>query len=279
MRPLRPLSRLSRRSTSSAERPRPEHQVQRNLGVEGTAARGHHQAVERAEAHRGVGRPPVGHGRGGCAAAEMAHHKPQLLDRAAQEPAGPLEAPVHREPVESVPADAPLLPPPPRHRVGGRLRGQAGVERRVEHRDLGYRRQRGHRRADRLQGRRVVERRQLGQGLQPVNDLVVEDGGGDEGGAAVDHPMADRDQIGRCVGRGLDGGPALVVVDQPQLDPRQPGVDDEDAAHADEVSPTREPVLAPRRGGGAGKAGGRGDVRGGRGRGPHRRVAIGGGRE
>ena len=117
--------------------------MQDDLGVDRPGARRHRHALERAEAHRRVDRAPVAHGRHRAAAAEVADHEPpdaHLLGR-----------PLHREPVEPVAADAPLVAPARRERVRRRLLGHRAVERRVEDGDVRHVREHLHRLVDRVE--------------------------------------------------------------------------------------------------------------------------------
>ena len=77
-------------------------QVEERAGVDRAGARRHRHALERAEAHRRVDRAPVAHGRDRAAAAEVADDEPRHAHL--------LGAPLHRQAVEAVAADAPVAP-------------------------------------------------------------------------------------------------------------------------------------------------------------------------
>ena len=237
VRPLRPLSWFSARSTSARRDAPPQHQVQRDSGSSEPLrvaitrpSRGPKPIVVSAD------RPP----RTAVADAPPPRwHTTRRSSSAAGPAAPPARSRLHadRQAVEAVAADAPLLPPAPRDRVGRRLRRQVGVERRVEHGHLGHGRERGHGRADRRQGGGVVEGRQVGHRLQAAERPRRRGAMGATNSAppwTTRWPTARRSA--RRGGRRLDGGAALVVVHEAQLHPRRPGVDDEDASHGDEVS-------------------------------------------
>ena len=90
-------------------------------------------------------------------------------------------------------------------------------ERGVEHRDVRQIRQRPAGDLDTEDGRRVVQGRQRLQLPDPVEHRVVDDGGQVEIRAAVDHPVADRDQLHGVevyplCGDLIEGDPQCLVV-------------------------------------------------------------------
>ncbi len=146
--------------------------VQDDLGVEGARAGRHRDAVERAEPHRRVDRVAVEDSRDRAAAAQVQNDEPRGRR--------PLGRPLHREAVEPVAPDAPLLGPSPRHRVGRSLVRHRRVEGRIEDghvRDVG---QQPARLVDRRQRRAVVERRELDQRRQLGQHGLVEEHGLEE---------------------------------------------------------------------------------------------------
>ena len=108
-----------------------------------------------------------------------------------------LGRPLHRQPVEPVAADAPLVAPARRQRVGRRLLRHRAVERRVEDRDVRDVRQRLHRVVDRGERLPLVERRQVGDLLERGPDLVVDDDRLAEARAAVHDAVRDRVDLPR----------------------------------------------------------------------------------
>jgi len=117
------------------------------------------------------------------------------------------------------------------------------VERRVE---AGHARHAGQRRLDRVQGGQrlgLVQRRQVGQGFQPLPHPRIHHHGGPEQRAAVHDPVPDRvrfpERADGVLQRGGVGGPgrgrqvgrageAVTGVEQPQFQAARPGVDDQD---------------------------------------------------
>ncbi|GFN09957.1 hypothetical protein GCM10010298_67790 [Streptomyces microflavus] len=121
----------------------------------------------------------------------MRDHDVKLFGAAAEEFGGPFERPGVGEPVEAVAAQPVLLAPPGGHRVlpcGG---GQAGVEDGVEAggvRDVGQQVSGG---VQHGEGLRDVQRREIGQLVQPGAHLVVDQGVAAQLRPAVDEPMPD----------------------------------------------------------------------------------------
>ena len=165
--------------------------VQHDARIERAAAGGHHQPVERREAHGRVDAAAARHGRSRAAVAEVADHQPQLLHGAAEQLGGAAGAVGVAQAVEAVAADPPLARPARGHRVGARSRREAGMEGGVEDRDVRNLRKRRLRRRERLQTWRVVQRRQLGERGDPRADVGRDAYGSDEL-AAVHHAMSDR---------------------------------------------------------------------------------------
>ena len=142
--------------------------------------------------------------------------------------AHPLGRPLHREAVEAVAADAPLLAPAVRHGVRGRVRGHRGVERRVEDGDVRHAGQRLPGGGDRRERRAVVQRRELDELLERARPPVVDQDGRDEARAAVDDAVGDGVDVARGLLERLDGYRRVVLVDDAELEARRAGVDDED---------------------------------------------------
>ncbi len=168
-----------------------------------------------------------------------------------------------REPVEAVPAEVPALAPLGRERVGERRGRERGVEGRVEAGDGRHLREHGGHRGERGQGLRLVQRREVRQGLEPLDDARVDPHGTREDRPAVDDPVADgvdraqaadgalelrgiRDAA-RCrqVGAALD---RVAGAEHPQLEAGGARVDDEDpAGHPRLIRPVmrRQPSRRP----------------------------------
>ena len=106
----------------------PEHEP----GIDAAGSGGHHQALERGEAHGRVdGDPPVNRGQR-RAGTEVARHDPQAMRTRPCELRGATRDVGVREPVEPVAAEVPPAPPLGRQRVGrGRWR-HPGVKGSVE---------------------------------------------------------------------------------------------------------------------------------------------------
>ena len=138
-------------------------QPQQEAGVDAARPRRHHDAVERREAHRGVDRAPAGDRAQRRARAEVAGDEPRRVGRELRD--APRGVGV-REAVEAEPAPRPLS----RQRVRGRRRRQRGVERGVEACGRTHARER----VDRRQRTRLVQRREVGQLLQPRAHPLVD---------------------------------------------------------------------------------------------------------
>ncbi len=119
----------------------------------------------------------------------MSHHQGQFAGRAAQQLGGPPRRPLDRQPVESEAPDAIFAMPAPGHWIEELLLAECRVERGIEGRDLRDIRQR---RASGLDGggrHRVVQRRELGKCLDPLQNPVVDPHRRYEPGPAVHHAM------------------------------------------------------------------------------------------
>ena len=100
-------------------------QVADDAGVDVAAARAHHQALQRSQAHRRVDRPAAGDRRGRGAVTQMQHNLIQTVRRPAQEGGGLLADVAVRRAVKSVPADLPPLGQSAVDRVGGGRSGRS----------------------------------------------------------------------------------------------------------------------------------------------------------
>ena len=100
--------------------------------------------------------------------------------------------------MEAVAADAVLLAPLCRHRVGVGHRRHGLVERRVEHRHLGYVGEQPAADVDALQVGGVVQRSQRHQRGHGSDQGVVDQHRLGEPGSAVDHAVTDRLDAGAC---------------------------------------------------------------------------------
>ena len=190
-RPRMPDSSFSARSRASASMPDRRSTADDRTRIDRARARRHRHAFDRAESHRGVERTAVHHGRHGAPAAEMAHHQPQALRRAADDLGRPLRSPGHREAVEAVPAHPPLLAPPAGDGIGRGRGRDRDVEGGVEHRHVRQAGETPPGDVERPQRRGVVERRQRPQLRDLGLDAVVDEHGRAKPLAAVDDAMGD----------------------------------------------------------------------------------------
>ena len=139
-----------------------------------------------------------------------------------------LGRPLDREPVEPVAADAEALADAPRQRVGRRDLRDRRVEGRVEDGDVRGVRQELSRLGDRLQGGRVVKRRELDELLQACRDVVIDQRRLAELRPAVDDPMCDSGDIAGRFSERRDALGRAVRRDERELQARRARVDDED---------------------------------------------------
>ena len=220
---------------------RAARQVQHQPRVEPTRPGAHDQAVERRRAHRGPDAAAVPHRAQRRARPEVRDEDSAGVGHERGDAAG---GPRVGEPVEA--ADRQALA---QRRGQGRRAGlgrQRGVEGRVEAGHLGRVGQRLAAAAHRVQRRRLVQRHEVRQRAELVEDLVVDDDGL-RPVAAVHHAVTDRvdtrrrpfqggEQPVEVVVLALDGPPGAVGVvlvgveppQQRQLQRRRAGVDDED---------------------------------------------------
>jgi hypothetical protein len=136
-----------------------------------------------------------------------------------------LRDPGDGEPVEAVPANAPLFAPAAGDGVRSGLVPERRVERGVEDGDVRHAGQRALRVLDRGEGGPVVQRRERGEVRDRGLDPVVDDDGIAKAVAAVDDAMTDG--VRRC--ERLDRRRAVLAVDDRELQARRARVDDEDA--------------------------------------------------
>ena len=130
----------------------------------------------------------AGDGRGRAAGAELEGDQPQLGKRPPAQLGVALRQPAVGEPVESVTAHAPV----PGHGIQGAGRRHAGVEGGVEDRHLGLTGQSGQSFANAGHGGRVVERRQLREGVQVGQHPLIDRHRVDETIAPVHDTVPDR---------------------------------------------------------------------------------------
>lgn len=171
-------------------------QIADDAGIDVTAAGSHHQSLQRRQPHRGVKGPGAGDRRRRAAVAQVQHDLFQAAQRPIQEGRGLLADVAVRGAVEPVPADLPAIGQFAVDGVGRRRGRQVVEEPGVED---GHVRNAGQQPAghfDSLERRRIVQRGQLRQLVQPGDHRVVQHGGPVEGVAAVHHPMTHRDQPG-----------------------------------------------------------------------------------
>ena len=177
-------------------------------GIDRSRSGRHHQAVQRRESHRGVDRPAVADRGQRRARAEVAGDEPQAVGVAPEEFRGAPRDVRVRQPVKSEAPQAPARPPllGQRERRGGG--GDGGVEGGIEARHGGHRGEHclhGVQGGERL---RLVQRRQVGQRLKPLPDLVVHPDRSGVQRAAVHDPVPD----GVHRAERLDGGLDLRAV-------------------------------------------------------------------
>ena len=136
-----------------------------------------------------------------------------------------LRRPRDRKPVEAVAADAPLLPPARRHGVRRGLRRDRRVEGRVEDGDVRHVRQRAPRLRDRVERRRVVQRRERRRAPRARHRPRVDDDRLAEPGRRRARRGARRR---RPSTKPSTARRPLLVVDERELQARRARVDDED---------------------------------------------------
>ena len=231
-------------------------QPQHGAGVHRAGPGGHHQSLQRGEAHRGVDAATAAHGRQGGAGAEVAGDQAAGVADDARRPAGGVGV---RQAVEAVAADVEAVPPLGRHRVGGRGGRQGGVEGGVEAgdgrhvgRELGHGVERGQRLG-------LVQRRQVGERLELGPHVAVDHHRLPVALAAVDDPVPDCVEapqllerptqvvVAQPVDRGqvLGAEHVVVVAHQPQLQARRTRVDHQDPHVVDRPVSSLPPRSSP----------------------------------
>ena len=163
-------------------------QPQHGAGVDGARPGGHHQSLQRGEAHRGVDATAVVHRRQGGARTEVAGDEAAGVPDGRGRPPGRVGV---RQPVEAVAADVEAVPPLGRHRVGGGLGRQRGVERGVEAGDGRHAGRRGGHGVEGGERLGLVQRGQGGERLEPAPHVVVDHDRLAEALAPVDDPVPD----------------------------------------------------------------------------------------
>ena len=161
-------------------------------GVDRTGAGPHHQSFQGREAHGGGHRQPVANGRRRTPAAQMAGDEAKLSRIAGEHLGRPAGAILVADAVEAEAAHAPTHVPIVGQGVNVCPRRLPAKEDRVEDGHLGRVGQGLLGRADRLQGRRIVQRRQFGQLGECLFHPSVDEDVFEKLGAAVDDPMCDR---------------------------------------------------------------------------------------
>ncbi len=147
-----------------------QHQRDRRVHVTRTCA--HHEALQRREAHAGVHRHASLDRTRARAVPEVQRHDPQVPQVPPQHPRRLTRHERVTRPVKAVAPHALTLVQLVRERVQERVPRERRVEGRVEHRHHGPPRQQLARRADALQRRRIVQRREPGEALQLREHLV-----------------------------------------------------------------------------------------------------------
>ena len=209
--------------------------------VDVARARAHHEPFQRCEPHRRVDRTAVldRHGRGAVAQVQRDERCGRLA-RAGESAVAVEHGPV-RDPVESESADPVAVRQLPRNRVAPRALRQRGVKCRVEdgdHRQLPP--ERGATAPDAGEARRIVERRECFELLDPPQRRAIDQSGLGEPCAAMDHPVTDRVDpapridFGEPRGHAPDGG-ALIPDRLVSVDLRA----------AVRIEPDRRPVAEP----------------------------------
>jgi hypothetical protein len=140
----------------------------------------------------------------------------------------PLRRPLDRQAVEPESLDAECAVAG-RQQIRARDRRNRPVEGRVEDRDVRHAGQRRSRGLDRGDRRCVVQRGEVDELAELVDDRVIEERRLDEAAAAVDDAVPDRSDR-RCLVERSDRRRGLVGVDRAQLEAGGPCVDDEDVA-------------------------------------------------
>src|SRR5512133_197431 len=197
--------------------------------IDRSRARRHRDTLERREAHRRIHRAARENGGDRGSATEMTDD--QTGDRVAQELGDTLCAPLDREALKSVAANAPLLTPDRRYCVLGSFGRDGAMKRRVEDRNVRYMRKDQLRYVNRLECRRVVKGGERDQLAYLVANPVIDHHRIPEAWATVDDPMRNRiDFLGHLSER-VDENALLVRLHSVELQTRRAGVDDEDRAH------------------------------------------------
>ena len=156
----------------------------------------------------------------------------QTVDRAAQELGHTLCAPLDREALKSVPANAPVLKPDRRHCVLGGFGRDRAMKRRIEDSNMRNMRKRSTGGVDCLECRRVVKRRECDQLAYLVANILINHDRIAKARAAMDHPMRDRIDSLRRAPRTNRAATLALVLDGVELQARRARVDDEDRSHA-----------------------------------------------
>ena len=182
------------------------HEERHDSRVDRAAARAHHQAVERRQAHRGVHGDAMVDGAHGAAVAQMAGDELQVLQRLVEHDSRALGDVAVRRAVGAVLADGVLLVILVRKRVHVGLRRQRLEERGVEHGDHRNIRHVLLTRADAHESRLIVKRGELGKLVDLLNDVIVDEDRLVEVLAALDDTVPDRIDLVE----GFDGGVVAV---------------------------------------------------------------------
>ena len=202
-------------------------------------ARRHHHPLEWGEAHRGVNRVLAGDRAEGRTGAKVARDGAELRGWSSEEFRAASRRVRVTQSVESIATDSPPGGPLPRQRVDRGGIGELHMERGVEARDPGHVGHEALHRGDCRERRRVVERREVGRGVELPEDCGVDANGVTQFGSAVHDPVPDRHewwagldergQAGAVAGTqiGASHNP-IAVIDHAQLQAARPRIDDED---------------------------------------------------
>ena len=221
----------------------PQHQARVHRSRPGR----HHQAVQRREPHGGVHRPAGKHGGERRARAQVAGDDPQPVRRVrrhAEQFRHPPRGVGVGQAVEPVPAQRPAGPPLGGQRERRRRVRDGRVERGVEAGHRGRAGQHGGHRVERGERLGLVQRREVGERLEPPPHLGVDEHRRGVQRPAVHDPVPDRVHRAERLDRRLDRrrcrrrrraaragrrrpSPRRHGAEDAQLEAARPGVDDE----------------------------------------------------
>jgi hypothetical protein len=169
----------------------PIGEPQQHPRIDAARARGHHEALERGEAHRGVDRPPGGDRAQRGAGTEVGADEPQIPALGADQLTGTAGDVGVRETVEAEASQRPAFTPGGRQSVGRGAVGDGRVERGVKAGDARHAGESETDGIERGERTRLVKRRQLAQLAQLRFDAAIDADRRAEALPAVNDPVTD----------------------------------------------------------------------------------------